>query len=171
MEKFINRSVVSGKNIPEDQGKNDAFAAAISNFSNPAKETAIYIPEKANELSGRKYILDSNPWGLKSIILSFNGTNECIYEENYPDLNFKMTIGIDGKYRENRFAGDSRKRELSNGRWIDDNTFVYEYYKPWADISKIHCICRFEADMISLKIQGKSTDAVWSQVFTGVMEK
>ncbi len=171
---YINKSVVSGKSIVENPEKQAELSEAIRNLANPASKTAIIIPETAQRISGKKYILNPNSWNLKTLMVTFNGKDECIAELGWPgflffDYRYEIAIGLDGKYWENRFAPDFRQRELSRGKWVSNDTFVIEYYRPWADSSKILCVCQIDHDRFSMTLE--STTGEWLQEFTGKMEQ
>ncbi len=166
-EKFTNESYVSRSSLPENPAKQAKLAAAIWNFDNPTNDTNITIPEMAKNISGKKYIIYQNPQNLKSVILSFNGNSESICEINWPD-NLKISVGLDGKYRENNPYNDLHKRLFTRGKWINKNTFVLENYTPWVDSSKIQYILQYKDD--KLKITAESTIGEWVWEFTGKIE-
>ncbi len=168
-EQFTNQSYVSSSSLPENPEKQAELAAAIRNFGNPTNDTDLVIPEMAKIISGKKYILDSNPGNLKSIMVNFNGSNECIFDAEYPDNHFKIIIGLDGKYRENRYENFLYYKEFWRGKWTGENTFVAEYYRPCVDGSKIQFTFQFDQD--KLKMAQESTVGEWWRHFTGKMEQ
>ena len=168
-EQFTNQSYVSRSSLPENPEKQEELAASIRNFENPTNDTNFAIPEMTKNITGKKYNMDSNPINLKTIMMNFNGSSECTCDVEYPDNHFKIVVGLDGKFRENRLETDLHNKEFWRGKWTDKNTFVIEFYKPWADSSKIQLTLQFDQDR--LKMMAESTVGEWRQEFTGKMEK
>jgi len=178
-EKYINKAVVSNNSIPENPVKTAALVSSIGAFENPQAIMGIALPERAGAVSGKKYVLEPNPWKWKSVKFDFKGNNECVAEEEYPGFLFfnyraKIPIGLDGKYRESRPYSSSPDttiyhKEFRRGRWIDKNTFIVERYQPWTDGSKIQLTFQFDSDR--LKITAASTVGEWSLVINGRLGK
>ncbi len=168
-ENYINRSVISDISIPDNPGKQAKMEAAVKKFANPEEVTNFDIPETARAISGKKFILDRNPWNIKGIILNFNGKDECFYEEDrFIDYRLKMKAGLDGKYRQNSFSTNINRRYLARGRWTGTNTFVLEYYMPWTYGCKIRYSMRFIGD--TLEMINESASGKWKIELTGKME-
>lgn len=170
-EDFILKSIVSDNAIPESSGDQTKLAAAIQEFANPANHLEFVVPETARKISGKSFILDPNPWNMKAVMLTFHGTNECIFGEEWPNdprPHFKALVGLDGKYRENTFVPDSHQRHFRRGKWIDENTFFVESFRPWDNSSKILYTFRFDGDMLKLTVN--SSVGEWSQEFTARIE-
>ncbi len=168
-EEYINKSIVSSGSIPENISQNAELAANIRNFENPTNDMNFTVPEMANKISGKKYILDSNPWNMKTIIMNFNGSSECICKEEYSYSEYKFQVGLDGKYRENRLENDLNNKEFYRGKWTGENTFEMEFYRPWVDSSKIRLTFQFDQDILRMTVE--STIGEWRQELTGTMEK
>ncbi|MGA2141981.1 MAG: serine hydrolase [Brevinematales bacterium] len=176
LEEYLFRSAVSGgAALPENPVKLAGLSAAVRNFArDPVNNLPVAVPETAQRISGKKYILDPNSWGLKSITLSFYGKDGCTADMVWPgflffDYRHKISIGTDGKYKENIFVPDSREREFSRIIWTGDNTFVIEYYSPWADCNKIHINTRIDQDRFSMT--WRSDAGGWGYNYSGRMEQ
>jgi CubicO group peptidase (beta-lactamase class C family) len=171
MELFINRSILTSSKIEESREKRAEMATAIREFENLDSNKDIFVAEMARKISGKRFILDPNARNLESIMLSFNGTSECVYEEDYLDKNIKIAIGLDGKYLENGFKSDSDRKQLTRGRWTSDSTFMVEYYEPWNTSSKT--VLKFQFDLDKLELIDQSTNATrgkMSRSLTGKIE-
>jgi CubicO group peptidase (beta-lactamase class C family) len=162
-EDFILKSIVSSQSIAQNLDKQSKLVIATREFGNPSSQVKSVIPDTAHKISGKKIMLDANPWKLKSIMLNFNGIDECTYEEDGQGRpHFKMVVGLDGKYRENKFARVFR--HLSRGYWTRENTFVIDFYRPWDNCSRIQYLFRFDNDKLTMTAESVEE---WRQVFTG----
>jgi ankyrin repeat protein/CubicO group peptidase (beta-lactamase class C family) len=182
-EEFINQSIVSSNVMPESPVKQAELTSLIRQMENPYGQPKYFIPGIVQKISGKKYFLDKNPWNWKAVTLTFNSDKTCILEGDWPawifynniitnkSIHFKMQSGLDGKYVENRFSPESDDLELSlaRGTWIDENTFIIEYYRPCSDSSKIRCDFKFDSDGLEMKTE--STIGEWRQDFIGRTEQ
>ena len=151
-EIFINKSVISGSAIAENKKKQDELESSVRKLGQPENYTINYIPKTAEVISGKKYIMDSNPENLKSVVLSFSVSNECILKTEYLSNIYKTIAGLDGKYYENRI-GDTFFQEFLRGRWIGENTFIIEYYTPWYYERKIQNTFQFDQCILKMKTE------------------
>ncbi len=189
----INKSIISGGSIQENPVKQEELNSSIRDLGNPPAITKVIIPETAYKISGKKYIIDQNllktvySINLKSVILSFNRTGESIFESDWLDNNLnifdsyspnnktshniKMSVGLDGKYRESGFNphNDLHKKQFVRGKWINENTFVVEFYWPWKVESKIQFTFQYNDDKVKITTEAMSGDLL--QEFIGIMEK
>ncbi len=170
---YINKSIVSDTAIPEDEMKQASLTSAILNFGNPAENNPEVIrPEIENEISGKSYIFQSNPWHLGWITLTFSREGECTFEESgardwFFDWSFKIPVGLDGKYREDSFNSytDLYQKHMARGKWINNNTLVIEFYEPWSSGSKIQYTMEFNENNLKMTVNFTTGEA--QQQFTG----
>jgi ankyrin repeat protein/CubicO group peptidase (beta-lactamase class C family) len=167
-EDCINKSIISNGSILENPAEQAELNSAIRCLGNPAAISKISVPEMAYEISAKKYVIDQNPQNLKAIILNFNGTNECTCESDWPG-NFKISVGLDGKYRRSNPYNDLHKQVLARGKWANKNTFVLECYSKWNEENKIQYTLQYNND--KLKMTAEKTGGEWSREYSGTIEK
>ena len=171
---YINKSIVSDTAISEDEMKQEALTSAILNFGNSSEsDNEVIIPEIEQEISGKSYFLESNPWDLGFITLTFSNAGECTFEEYGPrwwsfDWHFKIPVGLDGKYREDSFNSysDLYQKHMAHGKWINNNTFVIELYEPWSSGSKVQYTMEFNENNLKMTVNFPYGEG--QQQFTGV---
>jgi len=102
--------------------KSQIEAAAKAPESKPVPK----LPAVADEISGKTFVFEPNPLGIKSFTLSFGKGAEAkliLIEEDQSEEN---PIGLDGVYR---FSNNSRfgTPEALKGSWISDKEFLLIY--------------------------------------------
>jgi hypothetical protein len=162
MDGFRNRLFVSDSSLPENSARRSELAAAIRNFENQPGDTGIVMPQKASEISGKKYVLDSNFLNLKTITLNFS-SNENVSGEDLRDL--VLNVGLDGKYRRTDLQN---LQYFARGIWKDDNTLIMDLYMTVFDSCKIKATLKFIGN--NLNMTAESSIAEWRFDFTGKME-
>ncbi len=157
-EAFINSSIISNGSVPENPDKQVELSAAIGNFNNPVNGKEFFFPENAWEISGKRFIGTNASGNLTAVILSFSGTNECILETDSQGKNSKISVGLDGKYR-----------DFSRGKWTSINTFTIEFYWPWISSSKGIFTLQFDKKILKMQLEWATPGL--KQEFTGKMEE
>jgi CubicO group peptidase (beta-lactamase class C family) len=125
---FIGRALKSSEPLPEDPVASARLDAAVRGATRPppAGQTPS-LPALAKVISGRTYVLNANPIGIKSLSLSFPGGAEAL-------IRLKLRDRTDGP----RPAGlDNVPRISPNGRfglpvavrgaWESDSIFTLDY--------------------------------------------
>ena len=163
--KFIGESIKSGQPLPENPAGQARLAAAASAAARPPEARATPM---SKVISGRKYMLEANPLGLKSFSLSFSGPNEAVAHLESTDGRVEQRpLGLDGIPRLSP-GGRFGLPVALQGRWESNNTFVFDYN----EVANINCYryrLKFVHDDVSIelsektglveaKFQGKSAD-------------
>ena len=106
-------------------------------------------------ISGRRYIVEGNPFGLKSLLFTFSGQNEAVV-----DLGF-----ADGRLEERPLALDGIPRLSPGGRfglpvamrgwWEGNSTFASDYDEV-ANINCYHFRLTFVRDKVTIELSEKT---------------
>ena len=132
-------------------------------------------PPLAEKIAGKEFLLDKNPFNVKSVCFNFNG-DDCIFtlkEDGKPDIN--ITNGINRWIRKGNLKPSAHSlfslRRIdfdsivaASYGWQNDNTLVL----TWRYIETVHgdsFTCIFDGDNITIKplfsvnrLQGKPDD-------------
>jgi hypothetical protein len=130
--KFIGESIKSNQRLPENQAGSTRLAAAVSAAAQPPAAPTTPI---SGVISGRNYMVEANPVGLKSFSLTFSGHNEAVVHLEFAD----------GRVEQRPLALDGIPRLSPNGRfglpvalhgwWESNSTFVFDY----DEVANINC--------------------------------
>jgi hypothetical protein len=105
---------------PEGQA---ALAAALALVEQDAAGwTANYTPQTAQMVSGRTYACESNPAGIESIRLEFDGAEQATLSARIGGEDMAWQVGLDGQYRLTPLGTGFR------GYWMDAQTFHVEVF-------------------------------------------
>jgi hypothetical protein len=125
---FIGRAIKSDSALPENSADVARLATAVRAATEPpaaGKVTA--TPTQARVISGRTYVLDANPFELRSFSLTFSGGATAQLRLELVDrLDRPRPVGLDGVPRvspEGRFG----LPVAVSGAWESDSTFVLDY--------------------------------------------
>ena len=92
--KFVGESVKSDRALPENRTGSARLAAAVRDAARPPIAPAIPLSQV---ISGRRYMLEANPRGLKSFSLTFSGHNEAVVQLESADGRVeRRPLGLDG---------------------------------------------------------------------------
>jgi CubicO group peptidase (beta-lactamase class C family) len=127
--KFIGESIKSDQRLPEDPAGAARLAAVVSAGARPpaARATPTLATPMSQAISGRNYIVEANPLGLKSFSLTFSGDNEAVAHLELADGRVEQRrLGLDGVPR---LSPDGRfgLPVALQGRWENNSTFVFDY--------------------------------------------
>jgi hypothetical protein len=113
----------SGEELPANPSGQAELAAALVEVSQGSNlHPSASLPEKATEISGETFICDSNPVGVTSLRLDFNGPTEAGLSLQMNGQDIFWPVGLDGKYR---MATDG---QATSGFWEDKETFVLNIF-------------------------------------------
>ncbi len=146
--KFIGESIKSDQPLPESPTGLARLAAAVSAAARPPGAQATPTPRVA---SGRNYVLDANPLGLKSFSLTFSGNKEVIAHLRFTDgRDEQRPVGLDGIARLSP-SGRFGLPVALQGQWTSNSTFVFDY----DEVANINCYrfrLTFAHDDISIEL-------------------
>jgi hypothetical protein len=150
--KFIGESIKSEHHLPENPAGNARLAAAVSAAARPPAAPATPISEV---ISGRKYMVEANPVGLRSFSLTFSGHNEAVAYLEFADGRVeRRPLGLDGIPRLSP-GGRFGLPVALQGRWEGSSTFVFDYDEV-ANINCYHFRLTFIHDDVSIDLSEKT---------------
>jgi len=150
--KFIGESIKSNQPLPENPAGLARLAAAVSAATRPpqASTTPIF-----KVISGRKYVLEANPRGLKSFSLTFSGPSEAVVQlESTNGQVEERPVGLDGIPRLSP-GGRFGLPVALQGRWENNSTFVFDYDEV-ANINAYRYRLTFVNNDVSIEVSEKT---------------
>jgi hypothetical protein len=150
--KFIGESIKSAQHLPENPAGQAHLVAAVSAAARPpeARVTPIF-----KVISGRKYVVEANPRGLKSFSLTFSGPSEAVVLLESTDGRVEeRPLGLDGAPRLSP-GGRFGLPVALQGRWENNNTFVFDY-DEMANINSYRFRLTFFQDDVSIELSEKT---------------
>jgi CubicO group peptidase (beta-lactamase class C family) len=151
---FIGRALKSGAPLPEDSAATARLNAALHAAASPPAAHAISPGPLAAMVSGRTYVLDSNPLGVRSLRLAFAGT-EATLELQFGDrTDGPRPVGLDGVPR---VSGGGRYGlpVALDGAWESDSIFVTGYDEV-GNINAYRLRLTFAGDQVSVQIDERT---------------
>jgi CubicO group peptidase (beta-lactamase class C family) len=150
--KFIGESIKSDQRLPENQSGNIRLAASVSAAARPPVPPATPL---SKAISGRSYMVESNPFGLKSVALTFSGHNEAVLHLGFADGRAEQRpVALDGTPRlslDGRFGLPIALQ----GWWEGNSTFVFDYDEV-ANINCYHFRLTFVGDDVGIELSEKT---------------
>lgn len=149
---------------PEAYGRLQDKIKAAANLPDP--EPVPQLPEMAKEISGKTYVFEPNPFGIKTISLSFPGQEEAILNLSLEEEQQVLPVGLDNVYRISpggEFGPLARK-----GFWRTDREFVF-YYNEVSNIDNYQVNMSFENDEVTLQIE--ELTGLGGATFSGRLEE
>lgn len=127
-------AIQSDKPLPKDQESYDILLQKVTEaHSSPLKNRVDSLPECAQKISGKTMFLETNPYGIKTIRLTFDENNETgtiryAYSEplNRQKGTLESPFGLDGVYRISNTSIVHNLPVGARGQWKDDNDFELE---------------------------------------------
>jgi CubicO group peptidase (beta-lactamase class C family) len=157
---FIASAVADmAKPLPANPAGVDELNAALAAVQRPpAPELVPPLPEAARAISGKTFVLESDPLNLRTLRLDFDNSAEARIQltfTNQPDRDFK--VGLDGIYRTYPFEDYDLPMGLRGG-WLDAQTFLLEYDRiANRDAYLLHM--RFESDRVMIEVKERTRQA------------
>lgn len=113
----------ANKPLPANPKGQAALDAALSSAEQAAPAWATnYIPETAAQVSGNTYRCESNPAGMETIRMEFDGTEQATLFLKMGGADSVFPIGLDGTYRLSPEGAGFR------GYWEDTQSFYFEVF-------------------------------------------
>jgi CubicO group peptidase (beta-lactamase class C family) len=129
---------------------------AIDAVVQPPIPVVTTLPDIARAISGKTYIYETNPTGLESCVMVFEGTSEATAFLKFSGRTVaSVPVGLDGVYRFSP-ASDGRP-QVYRGAWIDPQTFWLEYD---GITNNDHAFLQFhfEGDRVDVSLQETAHD-------------
>lgn len=125
---FIGRAIKSDHALAENPAGAARLASAVrAATEQPAARPVATAPKQEEMISGRTYVLDANPFDLKSFALTFSGGATARLQLELGDrLDGPRPVGLDGVPR---VSSDGRfgLPVAVSGTWQSDGTFDLDY--------------------------------------------
>ena len=129
---YILPAIKSAKSLPENQEGATRMQSLIQQVAQPPMEYPQPVPELpaiAEQVSGKTYVLENNPLGLRSISLVSKEEDEAVLHITADgiiagDAEFEWLIGLDGVQR--IAPGRFDMLAAGKGGWDADNSFTME---------------------------------------------
>jgi CubicO group peptidase (beta-lactamase class C family) len=162
---YIIKSVKSSQPLPENLEIQKEIENRINNIrKEPERRDIVTLPEKWKEISGKKYLLDSNIFDFKSFSFEFNeGKGEGTIDLDFSFIKGEFPIGLDNVYR-------TKKIKLYNtpiairGNWIDSDSFEFELLNVVFGY-RYFFVCHFEGKTV--KVDASSPILNLKETFIG----
>jgi CubicO group peptidase (beta-lactamase class C family) len=125
---FIGQSIKSDRPLPKNPAAEARLAKVVTAAAGtPAAQPVTPIPAISKPISGKNYLLENNPVGLKSLSLTFSGGNEAVAHLEFADgRNENRPVGLDGVPRVS-LGGRFHLPVALTGAWENNQTFVLDY--------------------------------------------
>jgi hypothetical protein len=151
---FIGRALKSSAPLPEDSAATARLNAALHAAASPPAAHAISRGSLAAMVSGRTYVLDSNPLGVRSLRLAFAGTEATLELQSGDKTDGPRPVGLDGVPR---VSGGGRYGlpVALDGAWESDSTFVIGYDEV-GNINAYRLRLTFAGDQVSVQIDERT---------------
>jgi CubicO group peptidase (beta-lactamase class C family) len=125
LKAYIIPACVSSAPMQENPAGLARLQAITETAANPEPSPVPPLPEIAEQVSGRTYVLDPNPSPFKTISLAFEeGSDEATVSLAFGPKHIHVAVGLDGVYRITQSEGYWR---AYRGAWDDDSTFTIDY--------------------------------------------
>jgi hypothetical protein len=150
--RFIGESIKSDHPLPENPVGAAHLAAAVSAAARPP---AVPATPMSGVISGRSYMVEANPVGLKSFSLTFSGHNEAVAHLEFADGRIEQrSLGLDGIPRLSPNGRFGLPVALQ-GWWEGNSAFVFDY----DEVANINCYryrLSFVRDAVSIELSEKT---------------
>lgn len=125
---FIRRALKSDHALPENPAGAARLASAVRMATwPPTARPVATAPKQEETISGRTYVLDANPFDLKSFALTFSGGATARLQLELVDrLDGPRPVGLDGVPRVSP-GGRFGLPVAVSGAWESDGTFDLDY--------------------------------------------
>jgi hypothetical protein len=166
---FIGSTAVdlTGPLAPNPAGVEQLTAALEVVRKPPDPQPVASLPEAARAISGKTFVLESNPLNLKTLRLDFDDSAEARIRLAFTDQpNRDFLVGLDGIYRTYP-VDDYDLRMGLRGEWQDAQTFLLEYDRI-ANRNAYLLEMRFESD--GVKISHTERTRAGSVTFEGRLQ-
>jgi len=155
--KLIAASLKSDQPLPENRAGVARLAAAITTASKPpVPKSMAPLPEIAKTVSGKTYLLEANPLGLKTLAITFAPQSDSLVRLTFTDNHTEVRpIGLDGVTRlspDGRFGLPVGVK----GSWQDKHVFLLDYDEV-ANINHYRLRISFNGDRIAMQLSEKTS--------------
>jgi len=149
---FLLESIKSDHPLPVNRAGVARLAAAVTAASRPLAARVIRpLSRMAKTVSGKTYLLEANPLGLKSLTLRFDSWKEASVRLMFADNRTEEhSIGLDGRAKLSP-GGRFNLPVGVKGIWKNDQIFALDYDEI-ANINRLRFQISFEGNRISIQL-------------------
>jgi len=153
VDMFILPAAKSTEPLPENPPAAASLEAKIHQVEQPEPQPAPPLPEMAQHVSGKTYLLEANPLNWHSFVLSFPG-DKVLLEMSIEDDHLESLVGLDDVFR----ITEAKVGSLAQrGFWRNEETFIIDgQFLGGAE--------RYE---MRLTFEGNTVDVVWRSFVVG----
>ncbi len=129
MRTYVVPALGSRGPLPENDESNKGLASLVKIIGRPLATPGV-LPPLANEISGKTYKFQPNPYGYKSLTMYFDGGDEYrfVVEQSIAGIEGSLEYrgGLDGVYRTNNSSEDPSWTNIIalKGTWQMDGSFL-----------------------------------------------
>jgi CubicO group peptidase (beta-lactamase class C family) len=154
--KFIGQSIKSDKPIPENPAGAALLAKAIDEATRPpVVQPVAPEPTISKAISGKSYQFESNPIDLKSLSVTFSGSNEAVVRLEFSDGRIEQRpVGLDGVPRISP-GGRFGLPVALVGAWESNDTFAFNYNEV-ANINSYFFRTTFSGNDVSVQLNERT---------------
>ncbi len=151
-------AIKSDEALPENQAGRARLAEALAIAKrSPSPSSIPALPETARTVSGKTYLLETNPLGLKKVSLAFTSQPEATLRSTFNDGHLEVRgVGLDGVPRISP-GGRYGLPVALKGFWEDEQAFVLDYDEI-ANINHYQIRLRFSGKRLSVEITERTQD-------------
>ncbi len=154
--KLIGGALKSDQPLPENRAGVARLAAAVIAVSKPPTPKSLApLPEIAKTVSGKTYLLEDNPVGLKTLSITFTSPSDAsvrlVFADNHTEA---RPIGLDGVARLSP-AGRFGLPVGVRGSWENKNEFLLDYDEV-ANINHYLLRISFNGTSIAVRLSEKT---------------
>jgi len=125
--RLLRPALKSHRPLPEDPEGNAILMEAVAVAALPPEPKPVpALPATARNVSGKNYRLETNPIGIESVSVQFEGTSDASLRFERKGNAFEMPVGLDGVYRISKNSPTQIPVALKGG-WKGEDSFVIEY--------------------------------------------
>ena len=134
-QKLTNEYIIPAVNmsspLPSNPEAEKRMQIIAGELKLPEPQTTLPLPEIAQIISGRKYILQKNDLEFSEITLRFDETNVCNLLIKYGEARLNLKIGLDNVYRVTEKVKWGMKPNNNilalKGSWVDEKKFTIDF--------------------------------------------
>lgn len=172
LRSYIEPAIESEGALPPNSKTNARLDNILKSIQMAPKPVPVTdFPDTARSVSGRKWQVESNPYGIGDSVLIFSeGEDEAHFEWENAGVKYSGKVGLDDAYRftdMRRFSEGLESKMALKGVWSAEDTFTI-YYHNVGFTSKGRSQVTFDGDLFN----ALTDDIVWGPMQTkGRLEK
>jgi CubicO group peptidase (beta-lactamase class C family) len=148
---FLFRAIQSDGPLPESPQGTVRLATAVKLAQQPPEARPVAaLPRTAQSVSGKRYLVDANPLGLRAISLDFKAAADAQATLEIDGQKWTIPLGLDGRPGFSS-TGPSGSPMAAAGRWLSDREFLLDL-DTVANVNHFLMRMDFTGDQLQLTI-------------------